>query len=230
MFPKWPLYPLFFIWLIWFTLSHVLPCFTIHFSSLPTFSDLDISHDFVDSIDINSDSVENFGRNLHETELISETTIKAVALLRGPKTYGVVRLVQKDSGATQITGFVSGLFPFGRHGFHVHQYKVVNGDCESAGPHYNPTKQNHGSPHSPMSHVGDFGNLQADAKGTAQFDVSSEKVSLKGKFSIIERSLVVHLNEDDLGMGYNRESLESGNSGSRIACGTIKFVSINKSR
>jgi len=102
----------------------------------------------------------------------------------------------------------------------------VVGDCSSAGPHYNPTKQSHGSAESANSHIGDLGNLQADSHGISRFDISSEKISLRGKFSVLERSLVVHLRPDDLGMGYNRESREDGNSGTRIACGTIKFVSI----
>ena len=159
---------------------------------------------------------------------MTASTIQAVALLRGLKTFGVVRLTQIGSGPTQISGFVKGLFPFGKHGFHVHQHRVVGYNCESAGEHYNPTRQNHGPKDSPSSHIGDLGNLHADAKGAAKFDVSSTRISLRGKFSVLERSLVVHLQTDDLGAGYNRESLQSGNSGARIACGTIKFIAIKK--
>lgn len=164
----------------------------------------------------------------HKSIGMTTSTIQAVALLRGLKTFGVVRLTQIGSGPTQISGFVKGLFPFGKHGFHVHQHRVVGYNCESAGEHYNPTHQTHGPKDSPSSHIGDLGNLQADATGAAKFDVTSTRISLRGKFSVLERSLVVHLRTDDLGTGYNRESHQSGNSGARIACGTIKFIAIKQ--
>lgn len=158
--------------------------------------------------------------------LAEHGTITAVALLKGPKTQGVVRFTQIGAGPTSISGFVRGLFPLGRHGFHVHEHRVVGLDCESAGEHYNPTMETHGAPDSPSSHVGDLGNLQADKIGNAKFEVNSLRISLRGKYSVIERSLVVHLRTDDLGTGWNRESKKSGNSGERIACGTIKFIAI----
>lgn len=194
-------------------------------SVLPTFEELDINDDFsIDNIDIGGEDVPESPPATLTNEL-SLSTIKAVALIRGIRAYGVVRLIQTGSGPTEVSGFIAGLNPFSKHGFHVHEYRV-SGDCESAGEHYNPTKQTHGSPDSYVSHVGDLGNLQADGHGVARFQVSNSKMSLRGKFSVIERSLVVHTNPDDLGMGYNRESLKSGNSGGRIGCGTIKFVSI----
>lgn len=197
-------------------------------AGLPTFSELDISDGF--GIDFNSVNAEDYNAEHDDigVKSLQSDVIKAVALLRGPNTNGVVRLTQVGSGSTMINGYISGLYPLGQHGFHVHQHRVSGGDCESAGPHYNPTKQNHGSPNSVESHIGDLGNIQADQSGVSRFDVTSDKISLRGKFSVIERALVVHINQDDLGMGHNRESLESGNSGSRIACGTIKFVSISK--
>lgn len=155
-------------------------------------------------------------------------TVEAVALLKGPgKTQGIIRLKQISSGPTHVYGFVSGLTPFGKHGIHVHEYGV-NGDCESAGEHYNPTQQAHGSPNDLVSHVGDLGNLHANGKGVARIDETSVKLSLIGKWSVIRRSLVVHFYQDDLGQGYNHESRKSGNSGGRLACGTIKFVGMQK--
>lgn len=199
-------------------------------SGLPTLSDLDINDaDFsFDSMDISDGHEDGEIGAIGQTLSNDGGIIQAVALLRGLKTFGIVRLEQMGSGPTRIFGFVKGLFPLGRHGFHVHQHRVIGGNCESAGEHYNPTKQTHGAPESPASHIGDLGNLQADARGISQFEQMSAKISLRGKYSVLERSLVVHLQTDDLGMGYNRESRQSGNSGSRIACGTIKFVRISK--
>lgn len=205
------------------------------FPPLPTFAEMDINDDF--AIDFNSiddgggggGGAEGYDDG-HPVEIpsIASNTLKAVALLRGPLTYGVVRFTQIGEGSTQVSGFVAGLIPLGQHGFHVHEHRVTGNDCESAGEHYNPTKENHGSPITVVAHVGDLGNIQADAKGIARFEIQSDKLSLRGKYSVIERGLVVHRYQDDLGMGYNQESLKSGNSGARIACGTIKFVSITK--
>ena len=46
-------------------------------------------------------------------------------------------------------------------------------------------------------------------------------VKLKGKYSVIGRSIVIHSKEDDLGKGNNKESLITGNSGSRLDCAVI---------
>jgi Cu-Zn family superoxide dismutase len=63
-------------------------------------------------------------------------------------------------------------------------------------------------------HTGDLGNIQADASGKAHVDWKG-KLSLSGTNSIIGKSIVVHEKEDDL------KTDPSGNSGARIACGTI---------
>ena len=47
------------------------------------------------------------------------------------------------------------------------------------------------------------------------------KIKLSGKNSIVGRSVVIHADRDDLGLGGNAESLKTGNAGSRIACGVI---------
>ncbi|XP_027194531.2 superoxide dismutase [Cu-Zn] A-like [Dermatophagoides pteronyssinus] len=199
---------------------------------LPTFEDLDIKDLDIDtSLDYDPDgggtgisqpvaALTGLGTGQDHGSMM----IKAVALIRG-QVNGVVRLVQVGSGPTLVAGIVKGLYPFSKHGFHVHEYRVT-GDCESAGEHYNPTKENHGSPFSVQSHVGDFGNLIADGLGFSRFHVTNPKLSLRGKYSVIERSLVIHQRPDDLGMGFNHESRKTGNSGGRLGCGTIKFVSI----
>ena len=197
---------------------------------LPTFEDLDIK-------DLNIDTSLDYGLDDGGAEISQPVAaftgadkdhgsmmIKAVTLIRG-QVNGIVRLVQVGSGPTLVSGIVKGLYPFSKHGFHVHEYRVT-GDCESAGEHYNPTRENHGSPFSVQSHVGDFGNLVADGLGFSRFHVTNPKLSLRGKYSVIERSLVIHQRPDDLGMGLNHESRKTGNSGGRLGCGTIKFVSI----
>jgi Cu-Zn family superoxide dismutase len=64
-------------------------------------------------------------------------------------------------------------------------------------------------------HVGDLGNIEADASGKAHLDWKG-KMSLGGADSIVGKSVVVHEKEDDL------KSDPAGNSGARIACGVIE--------
>ena len=58
--------------------------------------------------------------------------------------------------------------------------------------------------------------------------VSRDSVaSLHGQFSVVNRAIVVHAGEDDLGRGEGdkaEESKKTGNAGSRVACGIIKLV------
>src|SRR5262249_11456026 len=73
---------------------------------------------------------------------------------------GIVMFEQKGK-MVHITGKVSGLKP-GKHGFHVHEF----GDCtdpKCSGGHFNPTGKKHGGPNDEDRHVGDLGNIVADA-------------------------------------------------------------------
>ena len=113
-------------------------------------------------------------------------------------------------------------------GIHIHTFGVSNAHedpaqaCESAGPHWNPTGVNHGSVTDSKSHIGDLGNVKA-VNGKIVTRVSSTKLSLFGENSIIGRSIVLHEKVDDQGTG-SGNSLKNGNSGSRIACGTIGII------
>lgn len=142
---------------------------------------------------------------------------KAVAILHpvGENIVkGVVRFEQADSGI-KIIADVEGLKP-GNHGFHIHEF----GDCraadaKSAGGHFNPDDNTHGSPDAVNRHVGDLGNLAADENGIAHLEKIDIKISFSGNHSIIGRAVIIHANEDDY------TSQPTGNAGARVACGVI---------
>jgi len=147
--------------------------------------------------------------------------IKAVCLIQG-KISGVIHLVEKDN-QTLITGEISGLKP-GKHGFHIHETGDLTEGCKSLCAHYNPFNKTHGGPNDKKRHVGDLGNITANDKGIAKIKIFDNLVKLKGKYSVLGRSIVIHEDEDDLGKGDNKESLITGNAGKRIGCGVIGYA------
>jgi Cu-Zn family superoxide dismutase len=97
-----------------------------------------------------------------------------------------------------IEGRMTGFKPNTVHGFHIHQWGNLSSmnehgfpDCKSAGAHYNPFQRNHGSPWSGDRHVGDLGNVEADANGVATVEMTDSLVKLFGSQSVIGRALVV---------------------------------------
>jgi len=123
-------------------------------------------------------------------------------------------------GKVHVKGEVSGLKPNSEHGFHIHE----KGDCSapdgaSAGGHFNPGKEDHGSVAATPHHGGDMPNIKADAQGNAVVDADvSTNVNIgKGDdFDIIGRGLIVHADADDY------KTQPTGNAGARLACAVIK--------
>ncbi len=79
-------------------------------------------------------------------------------------------------------------------------------------------QENHGSRKSSVRHVGDFGNVVSGQNDIAVVEIFDRNLVLE---DVVGRAFVVHEKEDDLGKGGDEESLLSGNSGKRIACGVI---------
>ncbi|XP_064113354.1 superoxide dismutase [Cu-Zn]-like [Macrobrachium nipponense] len=126
----------------------------------------------------------------------------------------------RDSTTIHIEGNVTGLSK-GLHGFHIHTYGVVDGDCGAAEAHYNPDGFVHGGPDAEQRHVGDLGNIESGEDGIAHVNIHDNIVSLYGDRAVVGRSVVVHAKEDDLGLGGDEGSLTTGNAGARLACCTI---------
>ena len=148
----------------------------------------------------------------NNTDLLS-----AVCILyptEGNEVSGIVTFTKTDGGIKIVANF-EGLTP-GKHGFHIHEY----GDCsrldgKSAGGHFNPDGKKHGAPNSEERHVGDLGNLLANEKGKAYYEIIDSYISFSGPHSIIGRAIIVHAGEDDL------TSQPTGAAGARVACGVI---------
>ena len=71
-----------------------------------------------------------------------------------------------------------------------------------------------------MAHAGDLGNVTADANGNVKTEVTVHGLSLDAdsKNNIVGRSILVHAKDDDM------KTDPSGNSGGRIAGGTIELT------
>lgn len=128
--------------------------------------------------------------------------------------------LKETSGGVAVSGKLTGLSA-GQHGFHVHQKPACEGPgFQSAGGHFNPTNKHHGAMNPDGSHVGDLGNITADAKGAAKVNTVAKGATLgDGSNSLLANggtAIVVHAKADD------QKSDPAGNAGDRIACGVVK--------
>ncbi len=110
--------------------------------------------------------------------------------------------------------------PPGVHGIHIHQMAKCEGPgFTTAGPHFNPDAKQHGTKNPMGPHAGDMNNFTVKADGTAKITITDSRVNLgDGKASLFTdggTALVIHAKADDM------KTDPSGNSGDRIACGTI---------
>lgn len=110
----------------------------------------------------------------------------------------------------------------GPKGIHIHESGDLSAGCGSTCAHYNPFGASHGGRGNSIfsRHVGDLGNVQCN-NGIIRARFIDKIISLRGPFSIVGRSLVIHADEDDLGQGNHEDSHITGHSGARIACGVI---------
>lgn len=123
---------------------------------------------------------------------------------------------------TDIYVYATNLTP-GEHGFHIHQSGDLSQHCDSLCAHWNPFNKEHGGLDSPVRHLGDLGNVTANKQGVVNRQKISAKLPLRGRHSVIGRSVIIHQDKDDLGKGGNAESKKTGNAGKRVLCGVIGY-------
>lgn len=109
----------------------------------------------------------------------------------------------------------------GSYGAHLHNA----GRCDApgfttAGPHWNPTDQQHGKDNPAGMHKGDLPNLTVGPDGRGSFEYTIPNAGLSGMLPnrLIDAdgaAVVIHEKADDF------RTDPSGNSGARIACGVL---------
>ena len=140
----------------------------------------------------------------------------AVAVFDTRAVQGTVTFSDRKNGL-----YIQAVFtkvPKGKHGFHIHKAGDLRGEgCKGACDHYHKgPPQGHGGPPGWKGerHTGDLGNVEAESSYTYTLrDVTVE--------DLLGRSVIVHADEDDYGLGGEEDSLKTGHAGARIACAII---------
>ncbi|MCF3648826.1 superoxide dismutase family protein [Synoicihabitans lomoniglobus] len=156
----------------------------------------------------------------HHEKAMAPVGFKAIVVLVEGNDSGVSGTVtfEQTAKGVRVVADVMGLTP-GKHGFHVHQKGDLSAaNLTSTGGHYNPAGHDHAGPMAAKRHVGDLGNLTADASGHATADFVDTELALAGDHSIIGRGVIVHAGEDDL------TSQPTGAAGGRVAGGVIGII------
>jgi Cu-Zn family superoxide dismutase len=127
---------------------------------------------------------------------------------------------EEVSEGVRVRVEAAGLSP-GAYGAHIHTVGRCDApDFASAGPHWNPTNQQHGKENPAGMHKGDLPNLLVgtDGRGSFEYVVLGAAIG-GGPNAMLDRdgaAVVVHQRADD----YRTDP--SGNSGDRIACGVLR--------
>ena len=140
---------------------------------------------------------------------------EAVAVIDAGKIKGTVVFTQKEDHI-RIKIDIKGLSKNHLHGFHIHESGDLREGCKSCCSHYNPNGSEHGGLDN--GHKGDLGNIKTDENGNCFTSIKTDKIIVD---EILGRSIIIHQDEDDLGLGTFDDSKTTGHSGARIACSII---------
>lgn len=140
----------------------------------------------------------------------------AVAVFQTSSIEGEVLFSSKRGGVEVRVSFSK--LPPGDHGFHIHKAGDLRGEgCKGLCEHFDLTGSKHGDgPHSKAPrHTGDLGNITGPTFSKTYFLRTLALSELYG------RSVIVHADPDDLGLGLEEDSQTTGHSGKRIGCAII---------
>ena len=149
----------------------------------------------------------------------------AYSTLSGPAgdSRGTAELWQDTDNVVHVRLQLHDLTP-GDHGIHFHAVAKCEGagttPFATAGAHYNPIGRQHGLQNAAGPHAGDAPNVTVGADGRADVGFTTDRATLTaGSTSLFDAdgsSIVIHAAPDD------QTSQPSGNSGARVACGTLR--------
>lgn len=143
----------------------------------------------------------------------------AVAVFNTRRVKGVVTFSDRKNGLYIEATFTE--LPLGEHGFHIHKGGDLRGEgCKLACDHYQKGDPKlHGGPPGFRGerHTGDLGNVSLH-DGTTKYTYTLHDVVVA---DILGRSVIVHEDMDDYGLGGHDDSLKTGHAGARIACAVI---------
>ncbi len=149
--------------------------------------------------------------------------LSATATIRdaGGRVVGNALFTAVGAGTVRVQVWAGGLPP-GEHGIHVHAVGACTPDFAAAGPHFNPTGQQHGLNNPAGPHAGDMPALMIGSDGNGMLDALTPRVSLaagaRSLFDADGSAIVIHARPDD------QVTDPSGNTGDRIACGVIGML------
>ena len=136
----------------------------------------------------------------------------AVAVFNTSMIVGQVVATETEYGTFLIATFSK--LPPGKHGFHIHTAGDLRGEgCKGACSHWHKgLPMEHGDRPGKRGerHTGDLGNIE---EGTYRYKLDGVKPD-----ELWGRTLIVHEDEDDLGLGGFDDSKTTGHSGARIGC------------
>jgi len=163
----------------------------------------------------------------------ARTVARALLKSADGATVANVRLVERRNGKVAVSVRARGVTP-GFHGFHVHE----SGVCDppgfmTAGGHHKNADQDHGE------HAGDMPPLLAMRGGRARAAFVTDSFHIRDLLAGDGSAIMIHADPDNLAnipnryhshtpdassttLGPDAETLKTGDSGSRFACGVVR--------